>query len=137
MPRAKLAKLSVEDLKKEIIRRQKALPKLIHKRDQLSQQIAELQALGAAKPATKRGRKPGGKRRVRRATRAARPGSLASALVEALKANVKLTLAQAVEAVRMAGYKSKSKNFRTVVGMALSKDEHFRRVRRGEYTLNR
>jgi hypothetical protein len=60
---------------------------------------------------------------------------LANALVEALKANGKLTVAQAAEAVRMAGYKSKSKNFPTIVGVTLSQGKRFRRVRRGVYAL--
>ena len=70
MPRAKLAKLSVEDLKREIVRRQKALPKLVHKRDQLNRQIAELEALGAVKVAVKRGRKARGRKILRRVQQA-------------------------------------------------------------------
>ena len=56
MPRAKLAKVSVEELKKEISRRQKALPKLIAKRDVLNCQIAELEALGTIALPAKRAR---------------------------------------------------------------------------------
>jgi hypothetical protein len=41
MPRVKLAHLSVDDLKKEISRRQRALSKLIAKRDALNCQISE------------------------------------------------------------------------------------------------
>jgi hypothetical protein len=134
MAKARLASVSAEELKKEIVRRQRALPKLIAKRDELNCQIAELEALGAAKPTAKRGRKPG-KRRARRTMRAARSGSLASALVEALKANGRLTVAQAVEAVRMAGYKSKSRNFQTIVGITLSQGKQFKRVKRGVYKL--
>ena len=33
------------------------------------------------------------------------------------------------------GYRSKSKDFRNIVGMALSQDKRFKRVRRGAYTL--
>jgi hypothetical protein len=135
MPRAKLAKVSVEDLKKEIIRRQRALPKLIAKRDALNRRIAELEGLGAAKPpVARRGRKPG-RKPGRRAVRAARPGSLASALVEALKVKGKLSVAQAAEAAEAAGYKSKSKAFQKVVGIALSQGTQFKRVRRGVYAL--
>ena len=130
MPRAKLAKLSVEDLKKEIVRRQKALPKLVAKRDELNAQIAELEALGAVKPAPKRGRKRG-----RRTQRALRPGSLTSTLVEVLKEKGKLPVAEAAEAAKAAGYKSKSKDFQNIVGMTLAQGTQFKRVSRGVYEL--
>jgi hypothetical protein len=135
MPRAKLANLSVEDLKKEIVRRQKALPKLVSKRDQLNRQIAELEALSAVKPAAKRGRKAGGRKKIRRAQRASRPGSLTIALVEVLKEKGKLSVAEIAEAARAAGYKSRSKNFQTIVGMTLSQGKQFKRVKRGVYKL--
>jgi hypothetical protein len=135
MPRAKLAHLSVDDLKKEISRRQSALPKLIAKRDALNCQIAELEGLGAVKPpVARRGRKPG-RKPGRRATRAPRPGSLRSALVEALTSKGKLSVAEAAEAVKAAGYKSESKNFQTIVGITLSKGKQFMRLNRGVYTL--
>jgi hypothetical protein len=136
MRRAKLAKVSVEELKKEISRRQAALPELIAQRDALNCQIAELEGLGALKPPAaqlrrKRGRKPG-----RKANRAARPGSLRSALAEALAGKGKMSVAELVAAVKAAGYKSKSKNLPTIVGMTLSQGKkQFRRVRRGVYAL--
>jgi chorismate mutase len=136
MPRAKLAKVSVEDLKKEISRRQKGLLKLIAKRDALNSQIAELEALGLpVKPVVARRRKKLGRKRGRKAQRMPRAGSLASALVEALKAKGKQSVAELVAAVQEAGYKSKSKNFQTIVGMALSKGKQFKRVKRGVYKL--
>ena len=136
MPRAKLAHLSVDDLKKEISRRQKALPKLIAKRDALNCQIVDLEGLGtAAKPIIRRRRKKPGRKRGRRAQRAPRPGSLASTLVRVLQSKGKLSVAEAAEAVRAVGYKSKSKNFQTIVGMTLSQGGKFRRVRRGVYAL--
>jgi hypothetical protein len=57
MAKLRLAKASVEDLKKEICRRQRKLPKLIGARDALSRQIAELEGLGAATPTVKRHKK--------------------------------------------------------------------------------
>ena len=133
---AKLARVSVDDLEKEISRRQRALPKLIAKRDTLNCQIAELEGLGAVKPlVARRGRKPG-RRPGRRATRAPRPGSLRSALVEAMTRKGNLSVAELTAAVRAAGYKSKSKNLPTIVGMTLSQGKkQFRRVRRGVYAL--
>jgi hypothetical protein len=136
MPRAKLAKVSIEDLKKEISRRQAALPQLIAQRNALNYQIAELETLGAAKPPAaqprgRRGRKPG-----RKAIRAARPGSLRSALAEALACKGKMSVAELAAAIQAAGYKSKSRNLPTIVGMTLSQGKkEFRRVRRGVYAL--
>jgi predicted amino acid racemase len=136
MTKAKLAKVSVEDLKKEIVRRHAALPTLIAERDALNSQIAELEGLGGAavKPVAKRGRKPG-RKAGRKAQRPPRPGSLAGALVEAVGAKGKLTNAEAAEAVLAAGYKSKSKDFQNMVSMMLSKDKRFKRVGRGVYAL--
>jgi hypothetical protein len=50
MPKLRLAKVSVDDLKKEICRRQRKLPTLIAARDTLDRQIAELEGLGGVKP---------------------------------------------------------------------------------------
>jgi hypothetical protein len=63
----------------------------------------------------------------------ARKGSLSSVLVEAIQTRGKLTIAEAIDAVLAAGYKSKSKNLRKIVSMTLSKDKRFKRVGRGVY----
>lgn len=47
----------------------------------------------------------------------------------------KLSVAEAAEAVRAAGYRSRSKNFQKVVGITLSQGRRFQRVRRGVYAL--
>jgi hypothetical protein len=135
MPRAKLAKVSVEELKKEIVRRQRALPKLIASRDALDKKIAELQGLGEPQAAPKRGRRKLAKKRVKRAKRASRPGSLSSKLVEVFQGKKSLSLGDAIQAVLAAGYKTKSKNFATIVGNTLAQDKRFRRVRKGVYAL--
>ena len=75
-------------------------------------------------------RKPGCKAR-----RLPRPGSLRNALVEALMSKGKLSVAEAAEAVKAAGCKSKSRNLHKVVGITLSQSRQFRRVRRGVYAL--
>ncbi len=135
MPRPKLEKVTIEELRKEIARRQSGLEKLVAQRDELNCRIAELESLGiAAKPAAKRGPKPGSKR-MRRAGRAPQPGSLIHLLVEALGAQGKLTVAEAVAAVLAAGYKSKSKSFKLIVNQALAKNKRFKRVGKGLYTL--
>jgi hypothetical protein len=135
MPRPKLEKVTVEELKKEIARRQRGLAKLVAKRDALNCQIAELESLGiVAKPAVKRGRKPG-RKRGRKAGRAPRAGSLINLLVQALGAKGKLTVAEAADAVMATGYKSKSKSFKLIVNQALAKNRRFKRVGKGIYTL--
>lgn len=135
MAKVRLAKLSVEDLKKEIRRRQRKLPTLVAARDTLNRLIEELEGLGGVKPAAIVHRKAGRRKAARKALRPARPGSLSSTLVEALGAKGKLTVGDAAAAVLAAGYKSKSKDFQNIVSMMLSKDKRFRRVRRGVYAL--
>ena len=146
MAKAKLTKVSVEDLKKEIARRQRKLPELIAARDALDRQIAELEGLGGAKPVAVARRKKAGRKNAARkvakppvakavVVKPAKPGSLSSALTEALTTNGKLSVAQATATVQMAGYKSKSKNFQTIVGMTLSQAPQFKRVGRGIYAL--
>jgi hypothetical protein len=135
MARVKLAKVSVEELKREIRRRQGKLATLIAARAALNCRIAELEALCGAKP-TALARKRGGRRKAgRRAAKRARAGSLSNTLAEALKGKGKCTVAQAAEAAFKAGYRSKSKDFANIVSMALAKDKRFRRVRRGVYAL--
>jgi len=135
MPRPKLEKVTIEELRKEIARRQSGLEKLVAERDELNCRIAELESLGlTAKPAAKRGRKPG-RPPMQKAGRAPQPGSLIHLLVEALAAKGKLTVAEAVDAVLAAGYKSKSKLFKLIVNQALAKNKRFKRVGKGLYTL--
>lgn len=60
--------------------------------------------------------------------------SLAARLEDVLRGRA-MNVAQMVEAVKKAGHKSKSKNFKTIVGLALLKHKKlFRRVSRGQYT---
>ena len=133
MPRHKLSNLSMEQLQNEIRRRQMALPKLIAERDALDCQIAELQSLGgAAAKAVVRGRpgRPAGK-----AKRAKNTISLADALAQALKGKQSLGVAEAVNAVLSAGYKTTSKTFKAIVNKTLLKDKRIKNVGRGRYAL--
>jgi hypothetical protein len=136
MAKVKLARVLIEELKKEIVRRQRVIPKLLAMRDALDRKIAELQDLIGPPAASKKpaARKPA-KRRARKAMRAARAGSLAGKLAEVFQGKKKMSLAEAIEAVQAAGYQTKSKNFATIVGNVLAQDKRFRRVRRGEYAL--
>ncbi len=61
--------------------------------------------------------------------------SLADALSQFLKGKAKVTIAEAMEGVLSAGYKTKSKAFRQVVNQTLLKDERFKSVGRGEFAL--
>ena len=135
MPKAKLAKMAIAELKKEILRHTRVLPKLVAMRDALDKKIAELQSLGEPQAAPKRGRRKLTKRRVKRAMRASRPGSLSSKLVEVFQGKKRLSIAEVIEAVLAAGYKTKAKNFSSMVSDFLAKDKRFRRVRRGVYAL--
>ncbi len=139
MPRMKLSNLPVDRLHAEIQRRLRNLPKLIRQRDELNRQIEELEKLGMAKPAAakaapkRRGRKPGaGKGRRRKARNAV---SLSDALAAALKAKSPLSVGDAMQAVKAAGYKSNSKIFRTIVNQTLAKEKRFKKISRGQYAL--
>jgi hypothetical protein len=127
--------MAIEELKKEIVRRTRVLPKLISMRDTLDQKIAELQGLIEVHAAPKRAARKMGRKRGRKAQRMARAGSLSSKLVEVFQGKKSLSLGDATNAVLAAGYKTKSKNFSKVVGIALAQDKRFRRVRRGVYAL--
>lgn len=133
MPRAKLAFVPLAVLQKEIARRQKLLPQLIAQRDLLNRQIAEIQGLDAVEatePAVpKAGRKTKRKRRARNKV------SLADTLVVFLARKPKVTVAEATQGVLDAGYKTKSKIFRTVVNQTLLKDKRVKKVGRGEFAL--
>ena len=69
MPRSKLFTMSIADLRQEIERRQKLLPKLIAQRDALSREITELQGL-AAPEARKPARPAAAPKKTRRRHRA-------------------------------------------------------------------
>ena len=135
MPGAKLANVSLNELHKEILRRQRMLPQLIAQRDELDRQIAELQGLGGPKAtAPPRTGERTGRRRGRRVA-TGRAGSLVEKLVEIFQGKGKLSVAEASQAVVAAGYQTKSRNFPTIVAMMLAKDKRFRRVKRGQYVL--
>ncbi len=134
MPRPKLSTMTIADLRQEIERRQKLLPKLIAQRDALNREIAELQGLAA--PETRKtvqpGAAPSGARRRRRAKNKV---GLTDTLAWFLKGKAKVTVGQAMEGVLSAGYKSTSKTFRQLVNKALLTDKRFKKVGRGVFTL--
>ena len=147
MPRG-LARLSVSDLHAEIRRRQRSAGPLMRRRAVLAGRIARLDeeilgaeigrvcpvALAAGGSLNGRAGRPGRPGRGRRGVGRRRPKNkmtLVQALSKALKGKT-LGVAQAMAAVRRAGYRTNSSNFRTQVNIALIKGP-FRRVGRGEY----
>ena len=116
-------------------RRRQLLPKLIAQRDALDRQIAELQGVEAPIVATPAPARPAGKRRGRTPRVRRGEASLVGMLTEILKGKKAVSISEAVDALTSSGYKSKSKNFRGIVSMALAKDKRFKRAGRGEYAL--
>ena len=134
MPRSKLSTMSIADLRQEIERRRKLLPKLIAQRDALSQEITELQSL--ATPEARKAAKPeAAPKKTRRRHRAKNKVGLAEVMATVLKGKAKVTIGEAMEGVLAAGYKSKSRDFRGVVNNMLLKDNRFKNVARGVFTL--
>ena len=133
MRRSRLSTIAIADLRQEIQRRQKMLPKLIAQRDALNREIAELH--GLAKPAVQKETKPQAASRKTRRRRAKNKISLADALSQFMKGKAKVTIAEAMEGVLSAGYKTKSKAFRPLVNQTLLKDKRFKSVGRGEFAL--
>jgi hypothetical protein len=137
---SRLASISIADLQAELERRERMAVELGRKRQAL---LAELEMidreLGTGRRAMRggqRGRPPGpGLRGGRRGRRRARNSTN---LVEALRgvlANNTMSVTEAADAVRRAGYQTRSANFRTIVNQALlSNRGTFRRVSRGQYT---
>ena len=128
MPRSKLSTMSIADLRQEIRRRQKLLPRLKAQRDALSREITELQSLAA--PETRKAA-----RKTRRRHRAKNKVGLADALAAFVKGKKKVAIGEAMEGVLAAGYKSNARDFRNVVNNMLLTDKRFKKIGRGEFAL--
>lgn len=102
----------------------------------MNSELAELGSLTSlngqaaiAASAQKGGRPKGSGRK-----RGANGQSLATVLQSVLRGNT-MNVAQMAEAAVKAGYKSSSKNFKTVIGLTLLKNKKlYKRVSRGQYT---
>ena len=128
MPRG-LAGLSITELHKEIRRRQRAVGTLQRKRAKLMKKVAALDAQIAANGGVARGgRGGGGGGGGRRGD-----GSLAASLHKLLSGKT-MSVTDAAEAVKKAGYMTSSPNFRTMVNAQLLNKKMFKRVERGQYT---
>jgi hypothetical protein len=118
-------------LQSELRRRQRRLPTLQRKRAKLMAKVSaidnEIALLGGATRG-RVGRPPGPGR-----TRPKNESNLIDALAAVLKDKT-MGVAEAMEAVQKAGYRSSSPNFKAMVNGMLIKKKHFRRVERGRYT---
>lgn len=142
MPRVKLAGITISQLKAELTRRQKALPRLERKRaklaaalDAIDRQIADLagEEIGLLKAVRIAGAAKGS-RRERKSKRAPRPGSLKAILLAAMAGKKCLGVAEAVQAALDGGYVTQSKNFRLLVNQTLLNEPEFLKVGRGKFT---
>ena len=148
-----IAKLTVADLMAEVERRRSMVGSLAALRDKLTTQLESINAVideleslvgnvdgvaplrGPGRPkGSGRGRKRRGRGRGRGRGRRGNEQSLASVLQSVLRGKT-MNVADMADAAIKAGYKSTSKNFKTVVGLTLLKSKRmFRRVSRGQYT---
>lgn len=128
-----LGAVSLEDLAREMRRRQGAVGRLVKRRDRLVAQVhelnAEIQKLGGAAGAGGFGTTAAGRPR----RRPQNDSNLSDALLGVLK-NATLSVTEAAAAVQEAGYQTTSANFRTIVNQTLLKDPRFKKVSRGKYT---
>ncbi|MEX2219393.1 MAG: hypothetical protein WD749_11630 [Phycisphaerales bacterium] len=128
MPRG-LARLSVAQIEREIRRRGRAVGRLQRRRDKLAARIASLDDQIQAAGGSVNGRAG------RRGSSGGRPFKNKLTLTEALAKAVgsrTMGVEEAIAAVKRAGYRTASSNFRTQVNIALIKGP-FKRVGRGQY----
>jgi len=140
-----LSGVSTRVLVVELDRRDRQIDGLKAKRSQLLAEVADLDAqlrdFGVASPG--RGR-PAKKKRgsTRRTAKRAGAGrrrprntmKLADAIEKVLNGKT-MSVKAIVPAVKKAGYKTTSQNFRTIVNQALLTNPRFKKVSRGQYTV--
>ena len=127
-----LASADTASLRRELERRAQNLDALLARRDQIASEMAalesEIEALGGSPSTAPRGRRgaPPGRRRHKNAQ------TLSQALAAVLKDKT-MSVKDAAQAVRDAGYKTTSRSFYVQVITALTRGG-FRKVARGRYT---
>jgi len=131
-----LTGISTEELRQELVRRQKRLASLTAQREKLTQQLADVNAEiaslgGGVVPLPDLPRRSGATG-VRRA-RAHNDISLPDAIAMAVEVRATVTPAEAAELVRANGYQTTARNFGILVAHTLAKDPRFKRVERGRY----
>lgn len=142
MAKAMLNKLSLDDLKGELRRRQRELGKLQTQREKLAARLADLDRRIADLDGADAGAAGTRGRRGPRTTKAGLPRrrpqnkmSLADMLVQVFPKDKPMKVADAAAAAKKAGYKTTASNFGTIVNQALIKDPRFKQVSRGFYRL--
>jgi hypothetical protein len=136
-----LASMSIQELRRELERREKLVLQLQARREKIARELAELDAeiasLGGAAGeggiATR-----GDAARPRGPVRVVTPRlkntlSLTDALTAAIEPGTIVTPGEAAAIVRRDGYATQSKTFTQTVTVALSKHPRFKRVGRGQY----
>ncbi|MCY2926831.1 MAG: hypothetical protein NT031_15625 [Planctomycetota bacterium] len=138
---SKMASLTTKQLKAELARRQKRVPKLLKMQAKLEQRLEAIYAQiadvsGDAVPAGTLVKKAKGLAPKRKASRTPpREGSLKWHLVKALAGKKGLSIAEAIAAVSASGYKSQSRDFRLLVNQTLLNEPEFKKVKRGTFTV--
>lgn len=121
-----LATIPVAKIQREIERRQAKANDMARERNRLLRRVQAIEAQLAA-----RGRASNG--HASRGVRARNEQSLPDMLAAVLKSKT-MSIADAMAAVRKAGYKTNAANFRMSVSIALGDKGRFKRVERGVYT---
>jgi hypothetical protein len=122
-----LAGLTVSDLRRELVRRERRVGGLIRRRERLMAKVRELESQIMAHGGTSRG----GAIVLRK--RPKNDMNLVEALSKVLKDKV-MSVTDVSQAVQDAGYKTTSPSFRTIVNQTLINSGRFKRVERGKYT---
>ena len=121
-------------LRRELRRRENGATRLSVRRDKLARQLAALesQLAGLGVAAGRAAGRPGtgssaGRQRARNGV------SLPDAIAHVVRVGSTVSPADVASRVRKSGYKSTATHFGMMVSNALSKDDRFRRVSRGQY----
>lgn len=126
----RLENLSLDALKAEFTKRQRALERLMQTRQRLIDKIVEIDAeihSHGGRVSTGASGVIGLRKRPRNEL------NLVDALAKVLKGRT-LSVTEAAEAVQRAGYQTTSPNFRTIVNQTLIKSNQFKKHSRGRYT---
>ena len=136
-----LASVSTAAIAAELARRQSEAPALRNREAELMAELDEVRAqLAGLDGALARGRRGAGSRtpgrRAGSATGRKRPrndANLETFLARVLKGRT-MGVKEVAEAVKSAGYKTTSPNFRTIVNQTLIKSDKIKKLSRGKYT---
>lgn len=156
MAKRNLSKFSVSQLQDEIERRREQAESLVLRREELVDELEQIDAAldgmgvtlraagggGGGSGNGRRRRKATRKKSRRKASTRGRGGrkrprndaNLVDSLAGVLK-NTTMSVTDVSEAVQKAGYKTTSPNFRTIVNQTLiNNPDRFKRISRGQYT---